>query len=220
MEQIIVNGKKDPVTGFLAKEELTPFLVKLKIHSDTSNKPFSVMLIELDHFRRSSSRWDAADDQVINYFASALRVACPFKQDFIVFCGDNDRYIAIFKDAGSARAYNAGKVLERRIRCLPFVLNKWKIKLNFSAGIAAYPQDDRDADKLLAKAEYALNNAKKLGGGRVCQFSQSWHESFKRYLVPIPFVLVALILVVFLSYTPAKKQHPRKKGDASIFLKK
>ena len=220
MEQIILNGKKDPITGFLAKEELAPFLAKIKSYSDAANKQFSVMLLDLDHFKRSSTRWDATDDQVINYFASALRVSCPVKDNFIVFCGDNDRYIAIFKNSGSEATYSAGKTMERRMRRLPFVLDKWKIKLNFSAGIAAYPQDDREPGQLLAKAEWALSTAKRLGGGRVCQFAQRWHEALKPYLIPIPLALLALILAVFLSYTPPKKISAEKSAGAPVHLKK
>ncbi|MGE5309438.1 MAG: GGDEF domain-containing protein [Deltaproteobacteria bacterium] len=216
-DPIMTNGKKDPVTGFFAKEELLPFLDRARAAADGSGKPMAVFTFTLDQLRRSS-RWDSTEDLMINFFASAMRLACPFKDEYAVFVSGSDKYVAVFPGKASAQLYRAGKSMERKMLKTPFVWNKWVHKLSFSGGICAFPGDGRDPQELLDNSERAMNTAIRLGRGRVCQFSQQWHESLKPYLIPIPVVLLALMFAVFLTYKPAHK--PSQAKPVPVLMRK
>ncbi len=128
-------------------------------------KPFSFIMVDLDHFKSINDELGHdAGDQALVYLGYRL-------QDFFraVDCVarlGGDEFAAVLPDCGHAEAMKVGDRLMADLANIdkgPPLSSRLKGKIRFSAGIACLPEHTKDKDELIRLADEALYAAKNAG---------------------------------------------------------
>lgn len=70
--------QKDYLTGFFLRESLNTFLEKLISYSTVNKERFSLVLIDLDKFKKFNDTYGHSfGDEILKYVASMLRLSFP-----------------------------------------------------------------------------------------------------------------------------------------------
>lgn len=187
MEELI-TWEKDFLTNCFTRNTLYPFLDKLQLEASTTNKPFSIMLIDLDHFKSMNDTYGHAfGDDVLRYFSSSLRLILEgddvsgIDKNFIFRYG-GDEFIIVFPGKRSHEAYRKALKILYNIRRRHFLFRGRQFKITFSGGIATLPKDATTIDKLIECADRAMYFSKRRGKGRATQYSKIRAERIKLFL--------------------------------------
>lgn len=192
MEELL-GTKKDPLTDCFFKESLVPFLVKLAEDYRKEKRPFSILFIDLDHFKPFNDRHGHLQgDEMLKYFATSLRLALG-SLGIIPFRYGGDEFIIAFPGKNSGETYLASLRLKNNMKDRPFMLNGRRFNLTFSGGIASYPHDGQTVDDLVEHADKAMYVSKRQGHhGKIIQYSQIKQGGWKK-------IVVFIALIIFLS---------------------
>jgi diguanylate cyclase (GGDEF)-like protein len=131
----------------------------------------AVLLLDLDYFKLiNDSLGHTAGDRLLTAVASRLS-GLMRKSDTLARMG-GDEFIAILNDVKSEE--DASRYAKKLLKSMssPFEIGTREVFVGMSIGIALYPIDSKDKDKLLKNAETAMYQAKKLGRN-ICQFFSS-----------------------------------------------
>lgn len=152
----------DPLTGLANRRGLRDFLQEYP-----SDEPCAMLYIDIDDFKSINDRFGhARGDQALVIVGDRLRRAVRLG-DHISRLG-GDEFVAIVTDLGEQEPFRAAEaVAERILRSLvhPLRLESATISLSASVGIAI-PNLPLDVDDLLDRADRAMYDAKRAGGGR------------------------------------------------------
>ncbi len=158
----------DSLTGLKNHRYVNEYLGQNLLHASRYGEPLSVLMIDIDHFKRVNDTYGhvPAGNDVLQELARVLRaqlrqsdVVCRFGgEEFLVICANTSRSATI--------------TLAERIRAavqehtFPHLGDE---HLTVSIGVATYePKRDRDANTLLNRVDSALYEAKNEGRNRVC----------------------------------------------------
>lgn len=123
----------------------------------------AVLFLDLDRFKPVNDRLGhAAGDHLLTAVAGRLK-SCVREEDTIARLGGDEFGIIL---PGIHEGKDAA-VVAQRIRdkmSLPFELEGHRLVVSVSAGIALYPPDGSDADRLIQRADRAMYRAKADGG--------------------------------------------------------
>jgi diguanylate cyclase (GGDEF)-like protein len=129
-----------------------------------------LLYVDIDRFKRiNDSLGHAAGDEVLVQAASRLGT--------LIGPGDTlariaaDEMVLMFHDhfPDDRAEIQARRVL--RLFARPFAVDGREVYLGASIGIALYPRDGRDAERLLKHADLAMKQAKDEGRGRYCLYT-------------------------------------------------
>jgi diguanylate cyclase (GGDEF)-like protein len=132
--------------------------------------PLSLLMIDIDHFKRiNDQHGHLAGDMVLREVAHIVTMHTREidisgrygGEEFSVILPDTDKQGAML----AAERIRAA-VHDRKVRAYDTAL-----QVSLSAGVATFPDDVRDLEELLDKADWALYRAKKQGRNRVAGFS-------------------------------------------------
>ena len=167
-EQLLKETITDALTGLF---NFRYFEEGLKAETERArryNRPLSVMLIDIDHFKAyNDNHGHEMGNVILKMTAHALRETLRISdvlaryggEEFVVFLPDTDKT-------------NAQRVAERVRQAIdacqfPGQESQPLGKLTISAGLACFPEDAKLAKDLVGKADKALYKAKHLGRNRV-----------------------------------------------------
>lgn len=193
--------EKDYLTSCFTRSSLFPFLEKLQMESRLINKTFSVMVIDLDHFKPLNDKYGHTfGDDALKYFSSTMRLSLEgdymktMVQQFLFRYG-GDEFVIVFPDNTSPEAYKIAAKLLYNVRKRYFLFMGRSFNISFSAGIASCPGDANTAQETLECADKAMYFSKKNGKGRVTQYKEIYLEKIKR-LISTFFMVVVVIAVI------------------------
>ncbi|CUH52999.1 sensor domain-containing diguanylate cyclase [Shimia marina] len=158
---------RDPLTGLFNRRHMTETLRKAINDSQRSTDPFSVIAIDVDHFKKfNDTHGHDAGDMVLRAVGSVLQqdcdgdeVACrPGGEEFTVILPNCDRETAQERAEGLRSAVENIKVRYGE-KTLP--------RVTISVGLAIFPEHGTLPQMLLRSADDALYQAKALGRNRV-----------------------------------------------------
>ncbi|MHA6780062.1 GGDEF domain-containing protein [Pseudonocardia saturnea] len=131
----------------------------------------ALLLLDLDHFKLVNDRFGhLAGDQVLSEIGAALRAEVR-EHDVVGRYGGEEFVVLLAATEGEDLSVSAGTVADRIRRCIddlrpeipapggPVVLDD----VSVSVGVATYPADGTDLDRLLEIADTALYEAKAAG---------------------------------------------------------
>ncbi|MBN1526375.1 MAG: GGDEF domain-containing protein [Candidatus Omnitrophica bacterium] len=197
MLEELANAKLDFLTKCYLKEALTPLFYRLKADYKASNKPWSILLLDIDHFKSFNDKYGhLSGDEVLKYFASSLRLGLEGLDCAIVRFG-GDEFVIVFPDKRSKEVGVIAGMLQKNIRNREFLLKGRLFKMSFSGGVATCPDNGETMDDLLAKADKAMYVAKKHGRGRSITYNGIVISNLRRFLLVT--CLLGLVGVVALS---------------------
>ncbi|MGE3807600.1 MAG: diguanylate cyclase [Gemmataceae bacterium] len=128
--------------------------------------PFSLLFLDLDHFKEVNDRHGhGAGDQVLsNVVATVRSVLRP--ADVIGRYGGEEFLVGLVETDGRT-ALRIAERIRRRVAQTPFYLDHGEVRLTISIGLTSL-QGDSDIETLLKQADQALYHAKETGRNRVC----------------------------------------------------
>jgi len=165
-EQNLALALVDPLTGAFNRRYLEAHVPKLFRRSHESNKPLSVLMVDIDHFKQVNDTHghpagDAVLQETVNRIMSSLR---PF--DLVTRMG-GEEFAVIMPETDPVAAFSIAERLRERIAGLPIMLPSGKpIVITASIGIASLGKAD-ELPAVLKRADEALYVAKKSGRNRV-----------------------------------------------------
>ena len=86
---ILDSTHKDALTGFYRREELVPYLEESLSASQTNQNSTSVIIIDLDHFKKFNDRYGHQfGDEVLKHLSNLLRYTIQDKGAIFRYGGD------------------------------------------------------------------------------------------------------------------------------------
>jgi len=151
----------DVLTGISNRRRLFELLDEEYRRAIRYQRPLSLMLIDLDHFKKINDAYGhAAGDEVLRWFANQCNLLTRQKLDLIGRIG-GEEFAIIYPEADLASAMGAAERLRAQIigRSIPY--NGMQLKITFSAGLAALPlEKEISFEQLIERADKALYFAK------------------------------------------------------------
>lgn len=175
----------DELTGLHNRRFFNRELTKEMERSRRSGEPFSLLMLDVDHFKAFNDRHGhQAGDKALSAIADILRTTAR-QVDHVARYG-GEEFAVILPQASRSEALTTAErhraAVERNIFLTP---DNTPLRLTVSIGAATYPPDaDNEAD-LISKADHALYRAKRLGRNRVCAETRDMRE-YARYPLSIP----------------------------------
>lgn len=157
----------DPLTGLYNRRFIHEFLVKEIERSKRLDKSFSVVILDLDDFKRLNDTYGhPAGDAVLRTIAQMI--TDNVRRADIAGRYGGEEFIVIMPESASGIASYAAERLRSRIEQQAIELPKKKrASLTASFGVATFPQDGTSPDDLLVAADDRLYRAKREGKNRV-----------------------------------------------------
>lgn len=173
-----INAPKDFLTNCYTREGIFPFLKKMEEEFLTNKRPFSVLILDVDHFKLFNDKYGHLyGDEVLKYFSSSLRLDLEDEEN-VPFRFGGDEFIMVFPNKTANDAYRLAGRLRKNIRTRSCLIKGRQLSVTFSGGIANYPGDASSADEILEKADRALYYSKNHGRGRITKHSDLAQKEF------------------------------------------
>ena len=158
----------DSLTGLYVRRY---FIVKLQeeLHrAERYNKGFSIVMADLDRFKNvNDSYGHTAGDRVLKLVAKFLQKN--IRDVDILSRYGGEEFVFLLPEADKEEAYTVSERLRRKLSQLQF---DDLPGITISLGIASYPDDSDDIDRLIKKADAALYTAKQSGRNKVVVYEE------------------------------------------------
>jgi diguanylate cyclase (GGDEF)-like protein len=164
LELARVRAATDALTGLGNVRTVNETLKRMLAQAGRTVMPMSVLLIDLDHFKRiNDTQGHAKGDQVLaavgDVLASQVR-----DSDFVGRYG-GEEFVALLPNTDPAGAAEIAEKLRRAV--CELTIPSLDLIVTASFGVATYPTDAGDSETLLRLADRALYSAKEKGRNRV-----------------------------------------------------
>ena len=177
MEEL--NGaQKDFLTGFYTRDHLISSLLKRIIEANLRKEQFSILLIDIDHFKKINDKYGHLwGDEFLKYISSTLRLTLQDKG--FIFRYGGDEFVVLFSSPDPREAFLLAKQFNLVMRSRPFLFKGRLFKITLSCGLATYPDDAKGADDLLKLADKALYFSKRFGRNTTTRAGKMGWRRFK-----------------------------------------
>lgn len=187
----LYNAKQDFLTNCYTRESIHPYLDKLIAEFKAYGRDFSIILLDVDHFKPFNDKYGHLyGDEVLKYFSSSIRLGLA-DTDSTVFRFGGDEFIVVLPEKGEKEAHKIAVELQHTLRGRPFLLGGKLLKMSFSGGVASCATGGDSPDALIASADKAMYVSKKYGRARTTVYSRMWSPRLKMLLT----VLIALLAI-------------------------
>ena len=158
---------RDPLTGLFNRRYLEEALLLEIQRAKRSNAPFSILMIDLDHFKRfNDTHGHEAGDVVLQNLGRFLQrhirggdIACRY---------GGEEFTLVLPGTSLELAQQRGEELTAGVRALHVEFNGSSLgPLSISAGVATFPNHGESVELVLQSADMALYQAKNEGRDRV-----------------------------------------------------
>lgn len=166
-KRLLYMAQRDPLTGLFNRRYMRETMTQELSRADREDKPLSVMLFDLDHFKRVNDTFghDAGDtvlQEVSRVVDGQLRTedtACRY---------GGEEFLVVLSGLGHEDALARAEALRRAIDEHDIVHDGTEIApVTCSIGVATYPLHATEAEKLISAADEALYHAKETGRNKV-----------------------------------------------------
>jgi len=153
----------DNLTGLYNTRYLYEALDALITASAREGAAFSVLFLDLDHFKHVvDSRGHLNGSRAIQEVAATLRSCLPPPAWAVAYAGDE--FVVVLPGVSQPGAIDKAREIRMRIRETAYLAGTGEpVHLAASFGVATYPDDARDLERLLALADQALFAVKRSG---------------------------------------------------------
>lgn len=169
-KQLEEAARTDPLTGLPNRRAMTEKICEEKTRFDRSHKDFSMIIIDIDHFKKINDTYGHdAGDQVLVGIARLMRNMWR-KQDMICRWG-GEEFLALLPETDLKGAMILAEKMRSGIEAEPFLFGAHCIRVTLSLGVNVFDEkNQKDTDECISQADHALYQAKKSGRNRVVAF--------------------------------------------------
>lgn len=173
--QLIYQARHDLLTNLPNRLAVLELLPQLLSDAEEQASSLVVLFIDLDRFKSiNDGLGHRLGDQVLAEVSRRITLSVGSKA--LVARLGGDEFLVIVPTTGGANAALSIDCELREAFEQPIIVATESLKINFSAGIAVYPQDGLDPESLMHNADVAMYRAKKAGGGSAVFFSAEMGE--------------------------------------------
>ena len=159
-------ARTDPLTGLWNRHHFGEQLQLTLSQADRRNSPVSLILVDIDHFKRVNDTWGhQAGDTVLKQVARILQDGSRDGDICVRYGGEE--IALLLPDADSQSAVEVAERLRVRICAQPIRHGAADITVTASFGVATFPETVKVRDQLFPAADKALYIAKHEGRNRV-----------------------------------------------------
>ena len=174
-EKLRGQALRDPLTGLYNRRYMEDTLERFVRLADRESREFSVMMIDLDHFKRLNDQHGHAKGDAVLRDAAAAIVNQIRESDVACRYG-GEELIVLLPDCGLDMAAQKAESIRASIE---FLSQPNGAQVSASIGVAAIPSTSGNAKELLANADAALYLAKQAGRNQVMMASKRGGPAFK-----------------------------------------
>ncbi len=172
VERLSDASRTDPLTGLLNRRGFEELMEVELARARRTGRPLSLMIADLDHFKRLNDRGGhAAGDAALQRFAAVAR-SCSRRVDVLGRLG-GEEFALLLPDADAKRAFLVAERLRRGFADA----TSGGAGTTVSVGIASMSATDPDREALMAAADQALYAGKALGRDRCVIYSREILDS-------------------------------------------
>jgi polar amino acid transport system substrate-binding protein len=159
LEQLSIT---DSLTGLYNRHKLDMHLVQEKQRADRYNRPFSLVIMDIDHFKSVNDRFGhQSGDEVLRQMGSLIKKSIRSSdipgrwggEEFLIICPETDRQ----------GAKTLAEVIRKNIQDASFLSGT---TITISGGVAEYELKE-DSETLMKRADDNLYKAKHSGRNRI-----------------------------------------------------
>lgn len=166
LRETIALAVTDPLTGLNNRRFLESHLPLVIERAKTDSKPLSVLIADIDHFKRINDGWGHdAGDRVLREFATRLKDSLRASDLACRFGGEE--FVVLMPEADARTAEIIAERLRSLVADTPFDIAGEKISVTVSAGIAVLDATSDDWETMLKRADRGLYAAKRNGRNQV-----------------------------------------------------
>lgn len=161
----------DVLTGAASRLNILNKITDAIIDHEENSQRFAVLMVDVDKFKLVNDNYGhMAGDEVLKYLTQEI-YGCLRESDSIGRVG-GDEFIILLKPINIEA--DIEKLIGRIFDALemPLVFNQRKIQNNLSIGITIFPDCSQSLDGLIAEADSAMYEAKKIVGNSFCFFNK------------------------------------------------
>lgn len=174
LDEVRLKSMLDPMLNIWHQGAALDMLEREVIRSYRNKIPLSVLLIDIDYFKKINHLYGhSVGDQVLIEFSKIIN-SCIRPYDISGRYG-GDEFIVILPDADLDNAQKIAERLLKSMRLQPFLSGETFFEVSISIGIGStdFQEETPNAAELVEKADHALQQAKRLGQNRVEKFQQA-----------------------------------------------
>ena len=161
-------ARTDPLTGLLNRRGFEQLLETELERSRRSGRPLSLIVGDLDHFKRLNDRFGhGAGDSALERLSVILNTA-KRRIDTAARIG-GEEFAVVLPDSDQHAAYILAERMRREVR---ETFASEPSRLTISLGVATFPLHATTAEALIARADESLYAAKALGRDRSALYSE------------------------------------------------
>ncbi|MFD0739538.1 diguanylate cyclase [Lysobacter koreensis] len=166
-ETLRVQSLRDPLTGLFNRRFLEENLQRELLRCERRGLPLSVLMIDVDHFKRFNDEYGhAAGDALLAAIGATLR-ASTRGEDLACRYG-GEEFTVVLPEIGREAALQRGEEIRLAIAATTAAhMGRTVGPTTASLGIASFPADAAAPDTLLDRADTALYRAKANGRDRI-----------------------------------------------------
>ncbi len=158
---------RDPLTGLYNRRYLEESLTRELARCERVDKPLSVLMIDLDHFKRfNDTHGHDGGDALLTQAGRVMQAHC--RAEDIACRYGGEEFTVILPEVDAERARLRAEQIRSAIETLDVQHLRERLgPVTASIGVATFPDGSREAGELLRRADAALYGAKQQGRNRV-----------------------------------------------------
>lgn len=175
----------DVLTGLANRRKFTQELNRFFRLSDRHRQPVGLAVLDLDHFKLVNDRYGHVTGDAVLSRLGELLLRSFRSEDVVARWGGEEFVVGMY-----------GMSRQNGIKRLASVLEAFRqeqfsspegagFRVTFSAGVAEYPEDGTDLQKLYRAADHALYQAKAAGRARVLPVTKSAQQNNDVWVIPL-----------------------------------
>jgi len=156
----------DPLTGLHNRRSLFEVGRIEFSHAHRMNRPFSCIMLDLDHFKQINDRHGhPAGDLILQEFARRIRVSVR-DMDFVARYG-GEEIVIVLPETDLAATMLVAERLRTAMAASPMKISDRAINVTVSIGVAQKDENTLQLETLIARADQAMYIAKHRGRNRI-----------------------------------------------------
>ena len=171
-EKLRSQALSDPLTGLFNRRFFEQKLTEHAMNSATSEQPLSLLMLDLDHFKRFNDNFGHdAGDFVLKEISALLKRSVG--DDEIACRLGGEELAVLLPQSNMKQATEFANTLCEAVRSLHLEHKGLSLgQLGVSIGVSTYPKRSSDMESLVKMADQALYMAKDLGRSRVVNYDE------------------------------------------------
>ncbi len=165
-KKLVALTLNDELTGSYNRRFLMNFLEDELYRCRRYNRPFSVIMMDIDHFKKiNDTCGHPFGDEVLKLFASTVVRNMRKSNRFARYGGEE--FVCVLPETDSEGGVGFAEKIRKLIEELPLSYKQSQVKITSSFGVITYTDDINDIATLMKKVDDALYKAKESGRNRV-----------------------------------------------------